>query len=115
MRRARLRTFGAYAGAAVIWVFAGDARAGSDDAIASAQSDLVTVGQQVPAVQAAVDQVKSEKQTPEQRLANGELLFGMKDYTRANVVLSEIMEEYPNTPSYPDALWHAGRGVLRQP
>jgi tetratricopeptide (TPR) repeat protein len=91
-----------------VWAFAADARAGSDDAIASAQNDLVTVSRQVPSVQTAVEQVKAEKQSAEQRLANGQLLFGMKDYNRANVVLSEILEEYPNTPSYPDALWLRG-------
>ena len=105
-------------GAAGLWVALGaftalmgasaDARAGSDDAIASAQGDLVAVSRGLPSVQTAVEQVKSEKQTPEQRLANGQLLFGMKDYSRANVVLSEILEEYPNTTSYPDALWLRG-------
>jgi tetratricopeptide (TPR) repeat protein len=105
----RLARLGAASvGAALVWAFASDARAGSDDAIASAQSDLVAVSTTVPAVQRAVDQVKAEKQSPEQRLANGELLYGMKDYSRANVVLSEILEEYPNTPSYPDALWLRG-------
>jgi tetratricopeptide (TPR) repeat protein len=105
----RLARLGAASvGAALVWAFAADARAGSDDAIASAQSDLATVSRQVPTVQTSVEQVKAEKQTPEQRLANGELLYGMKDYSRANVVLSEILEEYPNTPSYPDALWLRG-------
>ncbi len=107
----RLSRFGAVLGVSVgalVGFFALDARAGSDDAIASAQTDLVTVSRQIPTVQTSVDQVKAEKQSPEQRLANGELLYGMKDYSRANVVLSEILEEYPNTPSYPDALWLRG-------
>ena len=38
-------------------------------------------------------------------MANGELLFRSKDYARASVVFSEILEEFPDTPSYPDALW----------
>ena len=38
----------------------------------------------------------------------------MNDFARAIVVLSEILEEYPNTPSYPDALWLRGRDVLRR-
>ena len=59
-------------------------------------------------VQSAVEKAKAERQTPEQRLANGELLYRMNDYARAIVVLSEILEEFPNTPSYPDALWLRG-------
>jgi len=55
-----------------------------------------------------VNRATTERQTPEQRLANGELLYRMKDYGRATVVLSEILEEFPNTPSYPDALWLRG-------
>ncbi|HTQ46032.1 MAG TPA: tetratricopeptide repeat protein [Polyangiaceae bacterium] len=88
------------------WGLARDARA--DDATAAAQSDLTYVGRNMANVQSAVDRAKSERLTPEQRLANGELLYRMNDYQRAIVVLSEIMEEFPNTPSYPDALWLRG-------
>lgn len=106
MRRARL---GAAATCAVLaCAIAPDARAGSDDAVSSAQKDLALVSREVAGVQSAVEQVKSEQQSPEQRIANGELLFRMKDYNRANVVLSEILEQFPNTPSYPDALWLRG-------
>jgi tetratricopeptide (TPR) repeat protein len=106
VRRTRIGAAGL--AAALVWALAPDARAGTDDAIASAQSDLLYVSRQVGGVDATVAQVKAERQTPEQRLANGELLFRMKDYNRANVVLSEILEEFPNTPSYPDALWLRG-------
>ena len=44
----------------------------------------------------------------EQRLANGELLYRTKDYARAGIVLSEILEEFPDTPSFPDALFLRG-------
>ncbi len=88
------------------WGLARDARA--DDATAAAQGDLTYVGRNMANVQSAVDRAKSARLTPEQRLANGELLYRMNDYQRAIVVLSEIMEEFPNTPSYPDALWLRG-------
>ncbi|MGO9834247.1 MAG: tetratricopeptide repeat protein [Polyangiaceae bacterium] len=105
----RLARLGAAATFAVLAsALARDARAGSDDAVSSAQSDLAFVGSHAAGVHAAVEQVKSEQQSPEQRLANGELLYRMKDYSRANVVLSEILEEFPNTTSYPDALWLRG-------
>jgi tetratricopeptide (TPR) repeat protein len=88
------------------WGFARDARA--DDATSAAQGDLTYVGRNMANVQAAVDRAKGARMTAEQRLANGELLYRMNDYQRAIVVLSEIMEEFPNTPSYPDALWLRG-------
>jgi tetratricopeptide (TPR) repeat protein len=85
-----------------------DARAASPDALSSAQNEVMNVGREVAGVQAAVSRVRAERQSPEARLANGELLLRMKDYGRATVVLSEILEEFPNTPSYPDALWLRG-------
>jgi tetratricopeptide (TPR) repeat protein len=106
VRLARLGA--AAAGAALACALAPDARAGSEDAVSSAQRDLTYVSREVAGVQSAVEQVKGEKQSAEQRLATGELLYRMKDYNRANVVLSEILEEFPNTASYPDALWLRG-------
>ena len=91
---------------ALAWAFAADARA--DDAVTSAQNELVYVGRQMAGIQSIVDKARTEQQTPEQKLANGELLFRMNDYGRAIVVLSEVLEAYANTPSYPDALWLRG-------
>jgi tetratricopeptide (TPR) repeat protein len=94
--------------AALVAALAVDAHAGSGDEVAAAGNALVSVGREVSNVQAVVIRAQTERQTPEQRLANGELLYRMKDYARATVVLSEIIEEFPNTPSYPDALWLRG-------
>jgi tetratricopeptide (TPR) repeat protein len=98
--------------AASLAVFVGaiatDARASSDGAVSSAQADLTFVGRNMAGVQSAVDRAKTERRGPEQRLADGELLYRTNDYPRAIVVLSEILEEYPTTPSYPDALWLRG-------
>jgi tetratricopeptide (TPR) repeat protein len=87
---------------------ANSAQAGQQEAVATAQGELSYVSQNLANVQSAVAVAKSELQTPEQRLANGELLFRMGDYDRATVILSEILEEFPDTPSYPDALWLLG-------
>ncbi len=92
----------------------GDARASAEDAVATAQTDLASVGSGLDRVQAAVQQAQGARQTAEQRLSNGELLFRMKDYNRASVVLSEILEEFPNTTSYPDALWLRGETYYAQ-
>ncbi|HEX4449137.1 MAG TPA: tetratricopeptide repeat protein, partial [Polyangiaceae bacterium] len=110
-----LRRLGAVASLAVAWAAqSGEARAGSDDVIASSRTELASVGAGLDHVQASVQRAKAERQTAEQRLANGELLFRMKDYNRATVVLSEILEEFPNTASYPDALWLRGETYYAQ-
>jgi tetratricopeptide (TPR) repeat protein len=93
-------------GAALLSAVAVDVRA--DDAVGSAESELVHVSRELAGVQAVVDAAKGERQTAEQRLANGELLYRSNDFGRAIVLLSEILEEFPNTPSYPDALWLRG-------
>jgi len=105
----RLAPLGAAAcGGVVVWALAFDARAGSSDALASAQGELLHVSREIAGVQSAVERAKGERQSPEQRLSNGELLYRTNDYGRAVVVLSEIIEEFPNTPSYPDAMWLRG-------
>ncbi|APS00922.1 hypothetical protein BCY86_06120 [Pajaroellobacter abortibovis] len=54
-----------------------------------------------------VTKVKKES-IPEEHLAEGEMLFYARDYPRAAVVLTEIIEKYPDTPSQIDALWLRG-------
>ncbi|HXN33276.1 MAG TPA: tetratricopeptide repeat protein [Polyangiaceae bacterium] len=105
----RLAPLGAAAcGAALVLAAVFEARAGSNDALASAQNDLLHVSREIAGVQSAVDRAKGERQSAEQRLSNGELLYRTNDFGRAVVVLSEIIEEFPNTPSYPDAMWLRG-------
>ena len=97
------------AAASALTIFAGGtAWADADEHARSAGSELVNVDREIGTVQAAVEKAKGEQMTVEERLANGELLYRTKDYPRAANVFSEILEKYPNTPSYPDALWLRG-------
>jgi len=98
---------GAAAGALTV-VASNSAFADSDEHARTAGSDLVNVDREIGTVQAAVDKAKNDQISVEERLANGELLYRTKDYSRASLVFSEILERYPNTPSYPDALWLRG-------
>ena len=98
----------ALCGAVLVAAFAAEARGGPEESIASARGDLATVSHDIPGIQAAIDRAKADQRSPEERLANGELLYRTNDFRRAVVVLSEILEEFPNTPSYPDALWLRG-------
>jgi tetratricopeptide (TPR) repeat protein len=89
--------------------FASPAHASSDDDIAKAQQEVSAITQDAKNVDAAVQKAKSGERSPEARVANGELLFRMKDYDRALVVLSEVIEGFPETPSAIDALWLRGQ------
>jgi len=80
----------------------------SDEKARSAQADIQQADRDVPSVNASVANARTQLLSPEQRLANGEILYRMKDYDRASVVLGEIVEGYPNTPSYPDAMFLRG-------
>ncbi len=51
----------------------------------------------------------------EERLADGELFFRLKDYVRASVIFTDVVESFPRHPAYPDclfllaeSLYHAG-------
>jgi tetratricopeptide (TPR) repeat protein len=79
-----------------------------------AQTEVTAVANEVSSVQAAIEKAKGERYTVEQRLTNGELLYRTKDYARATVVFSEILEEFPDTPSYVDALWLRGETFYAQ-
>jgi tetratricopeptide (TPR) repeat protein len=87
---------------------ASSARADAEDHARTASAELVNVDRESSAVQAAVEKARTETMSVEERVANGELLYRTKDYARASLVFSEILEKYPNTPSYPDALWLRG-------
>jgi tetratricopeptide (TPR) repeat protein len=85
------------------------------DADAShAQQEVLSVDRESAGVQAAIEKAKAQRYTVEQRLTNGELLYRSKDYPRAVVVFSEILEEFPDTASYPDALWLRGETFYAQ-
>jgi len=81
---------------------------GSADPLGHASAELAAVTREAGNVEAEISKVKAEKPSVEARLASGELLFRTKDYEHAGVVLSEIVEAFPDTPSYPDALYLLG-------
>jgi tetratricopeptide (TPR) repeat protein len=80
--------------------------ASSDEDYLSAQRTLASVARQASSVQAEIERARFAGLSIEQRLANGEILFRTKDYGRAGVVFSEIIEQVQDTTSlsWPDAL-----------
>jgi tetratricopeptide (TPR) repeat protein len=88
--------------------------ADADGDASRAQQEVTNVSNETSSVQAAIEKAKAQRYTVEQRIANGELLYRSKDYPRAIVVFSEILEEFPDTPAYPDALWLRGETFYAQ-
>lgn len=108
-RGRRARALLVSAGLAVGATAPGLARAADGDADAArALAEVGAVSRETGAIQAAITRAKGERYTAEQRLTNGELLYRTGDYARAALVFSELLEEFPDTPSYVDALWLRG-------
>jgi tetratricopeptide (TPR) repeat protein len=95
-------------GLAVILMAHASLAADSEANFRNAETEISTAEREAPSIQTAVSRAKSVKASAEQRLANGEILYRTKDYPRAITVFSEVMEGYPDTPSYPDALFLRG-------
>ena len=58
----------------------------------------------------------SELRSPtyvEERLTDGELFYRLKDYVRASIILIDIVENFPNHRSYPDALFLLGESLFQ--
>ncbi|MFH1130903.1 MAG: hypothetical protein V1754_06180 [Pseudomonadota bacterium] len=51
-------------------------------------------------------QAASQEQLAEHRLVDAEILFSLKDYTRAAILLFDYVQKYKDTPGYPEALFH---------
>src|SRR5262245_24845618 len=123
-RRLRGDPSGSSAPRTSVWAFGlaltgflvpGAAFAADADADAwKAQNEVNAVSNEANNVQAAIEKAKGERYTVEQRLTNGELLYRTKDYARATVLFGEILEEFPDTPSYVDALWLRGETFYAQ-
>lgn len=106
--RSRRLFLGGGVGLALVLAGGPASAAGSEALVGRAQAEVESVVRESVSVNTAVERAKQQRLTAEQRVANGELLYRSKDYERAGVVFSEILEEFPGTRSYPDALWLRG-------
>jgi tetratricopeptide (TPR) repeat protein len=48
----------------------------------------------------------------EERLTDGELFFRLKDYVRASILFTDIVDRYPNHVAYPEALFYLGESLF---
>ncbi len=47
----------------------------------------------------------------EERLTDGELFYRLQDYVRASIILTDVVENYPQHRAYPDALFLLGESL----
>jgi TolA-binding protein len=49
----------------------------------------------------------------EERLTDGELFYRLQDYVRASIIFTDITQNYPRHPAYPDALFLLADSLFR--
>ncbi len=86
------------------------AKMAADEAYGKAQSEIAAAETQIP--QNLTVKPKSNLRSAEQMIADGELLFRLRDYPRAILVFSQIQEQYPNNkPAYAEAVYRSGEAL----
>ncbi len=67
-------------------------------------SDVESAAQQLQAAPLRGSQLRSPTYV-EERLTDGELFYRLKDYVRASIIFTDIVENYPKHAAYPDAVF----------
>jgi TolA-binding protein len=82
--------------------------------------DAHTLDSQIRDLELATQRVAAEPlrrqdlQSPthvEERLTDGELFFRLKDYVRASIILTDVVDNYPTHSAVPDALFLLGESL----
>jgi tetratricopeptide (TPR) repeat protein len=90
-------------------------RVASAQDVDSITRDLTTIeGQADALVQEPLAETERQSATHvEERLTNGELFYRLQDYIRASIIFTDIVDNYPTTASYPDALFLLADSLFR--
>jgi len=95
---------------------------GASAAPRAAAQDLSAIGRELTDIDARARRLEgqplrsSRMRSPthvEERLTDGELFYRLQDYTRASIIFTDIVENYPQHPAYPDALFLLGDSLFR--
>jgi tetratricopeptide (TPR) repeat protein len=87
---------------------------GPDEAYASAQQSISNYRSSLNNIQDVMARSARRERTAEQRLADGDLLLRTRDFDRAAIVFSQIVEKHPNNaPVYAEALFLLGETYYR--
>lgn len=87
---------------------------GSGDAPDVASRAIANADKESESVKTAIANAKASERSPEQRIADAELLLKSRDFARAITLLNEVTEKYANHPTaYPDALQMLGEAYYQ--
>lgn len=75
-------------------------------------SDIEADTQQLRTAKIRSSQLRSPTHV-EERLTDGELFFRLRDYVRASVILTDIVENYPAHNAFPDALFLLAESLFK--
>lgn len=117
MGKAR-REIGALTGALIAVSFVSPAAAlGSSEARARAEQSVSEAQSEIPSIQARLAKAERRAQSPEERIAAGEMLMRTRDYEGAIDVLSQVVELYRQGKvperAYADALYLLAESYFR--
>src|SRR5262249_7828962 len=76
--------------------------------------DVDTLGAKVTELDARVYELSGKLKPPaepgpelaERRLIDAQVLYELKNYEAASIILFDVVEKYPNSPAYPEALFY---------
>jgi hypothetical protein len=100
--------------AAVAVTLAHDASAklNQNEAVGAANGELDGVEKDIPSAVSGASKVGVEIRSADQMIADGELLFRLRDYPRAILVFSQVIEKYKdNRPAYAEAVYRDGEAL----
>jgi tetratricopeptide (TPR) repeat protein len=102
---------GAAAAAAVL---AGAAQAARADAVDDAHRKLNEIDERARRVAAEFrESAPPDPHAPERRVLEAETLFRLKNYFEAATICVDVMEKYPNSRAYDDAVYLAGESLYQ--
>jgi len=87
------------------------AKVSSSEAVGIANGELNKIEAEIPNA-VTVKTVGAMFRSAEQMIADGELLFRLRDYPRAILIFSQIQEKYPdNKPAFAEAVYRSGEAL----
>jgi tetratricopeptide (TPR) repeat protein len=98
-------------GLALSWAFASGVAAQDLNA---ATRELVDIESRAADLRAVTPKSVSQRSPTyvEERLTDGELFYRLKDYVRASIFLTDIVDNFPGHIAYPDALYLLGESLF---
>jgi tetratricopeptide (TPR) repeat protein len=87
------------------------AKPSPDEALAIATGEFARIDAELPAA-LSIKKKGTALRSAEQMIADGDLLFRLRDYSRAILVFAQVQEKYPeNKPAWAEAVYRGGEAL----